>query len=48
MTENQKPKPERPKAKSGPKANTLKLTGNWQAAIKQSLKKRKPPEGWPK
>ncbi len=49
MEENPKPKPAaRPSAKTGPKPAVLKLHGNWQAAIKKSLKKRKPPEGWPK
>jgi hypothetical protein len=35
-------------AKRGPKADTLKIHGNWQDAMKQSLQKKKPPEGWPK
>jgi hypothetical protein len=35
-------------AKRGPKEDRLKLRGKWQDAIKQSLQKRKPPEGWPK
>jgi hypothetical protein len=47
----EKSKPERvtrPSAKPGPKPDVLKIHGNWQAAMKKSLKKRKPPEGWPK
>jgi hypothetical protein len=32
----------------GPKPDTLKVPGNWQAAIKKSLAKKKPKEGWPK
>ncbi|MFZ0702713.1 MAG: hypothetical protein WBD21_15145 [Candidatus Acidiferrales bacterium] len=36
------------KAKPGPKAETLKVKGDWRRAIKRSLVKRKPPEGWPK
>jgi hypothetical protein len=33
----------------GPKPDTLTLdTPNWRDAIKQSLQKTKPPEGWPK
>jgi len=40
--------PEKPKATPGPKPETLKIKGNWQKAIKRSLAKRKPPEGWPK
>jgi hypothetical protein len=35
-------------AKRGPKADVLKLRGRWQDAVKQSLQKKKPPEGWPK
>ena len=38
----------KPTAKPGPKAATLKIKGNWRGAIRQSLAKRKPPEGWPK
>jgi len=26
----------------------LKIDGNWQEAVKKSLTKKKPPEGWPK
>jgi hypothetical protein len=26
----------------------LKLLGNWKDAIKKSLEKKKPAEGWPK
>ncbi len=37
----------RPSAKPGPKPDMLKLGGRWQDAIKRSLKKKKPPEGWP-
>lgn len=35
-------------AKRGPKADVLKLSGRWRDAVKQSLQKQKPPEGWPK
>lgn len=35
-------------ARRGPKAVTLKLRGKWQDAVKQSLQKKKPAEGWPK
>jgi hypothetical protein len=38
----------RPSAKPGPKPDVLKIRSNWQAAMRKSLKKRKPPEGWPK
>jgi hypothetical protein len=32
----------------GPKPELLKLKGNWQSAMKKSLTKKRPPEGWPK
>jgi hypothetical protein len=32
----------------GPKPDILKLHGNWKDAIKKSLEKKKPAEGWPK
>ena len=35
-------------ATPGPKPDVLKLKGNWQNAVKQSLQKKKPKEGWPK
>jgi hypothetical protein len=44
----QKKKSEKPKAPPGPKPDVLKLKGPWQQAVRQSLKKKKPPEGWPK
>jgi hypothetical protein len=43
-----KKKSARPKSSPGPKPDVLKLKGRWQDAVKQSLKKKKPPEGWPK
>jgi hypothetical protein len=43
-----KAKPDRPKSAPGPKPDALKLKGKWQDAVKQSLKKKKPAEGWPK
>ncbi len=45
---NKKPVPQKPKAKTGPKPDALKLGGKWQTAVRQSLVKKKPPEGWPK
>jgi hypothetical protein len=36
------------KATPGPKADRLKLHGNWQDAVKKSLEKKKPASGWPK
>jgi hypothetical protein len=32
----------------GPKADRLKIDSNWKEAVKKSLSKKKPPEGWPK
>jgi hypothetical protein len=46
--EKLKPKTARPSAKTGPKPDLLKLKGNWQSLMRKSLKKKKPPEGWPK
>jgi hypothetical protein len=40
--------PTRKGAKRGPKADTLKIEGDWKDAMRRSLQKRKPPEGWPK
>jgi hypothetical protein len=38
----------KPKRKTGPKPEVLKLRGKWQDAVRKSLTKKKPPEGWPK
>jgi hypothetical protein len=35
-------------AKRGPKPDVLKIEGDWQEAMKRSLQKKKPAEGWPK
>ena len=32
----------------GPKPDLLKIEGDWEAAVKKSLEKKKPAEGWPK
>lgn len=32
----------------GPKPEVLKIDGNWKDAVKKSLEKKKPLEGWPK
>jgi hypothetical protein len=32
----------------GPKPDILKIEGDWQDAIKTSLTKKKPAQGWPK
>ena len=42
-----KPTKKKP-AKPGPKPDTLKIEGKWQDAVKKSLSKKKPVEGWPK
>jgi hypothetical protein len=34
--------------KRGPKPDTVKIDENWKEAVKKSLKKKKPKEGWPK
>jgi hypothetical protein len=36
------------KSAPGPKPDVLKLKGKWQDAVKKSLQKKKPAEGWPK
>jgi hypothetical protein len=36
------------KTTPGPKPEMLKVDGNWHKAIKKSLAKKKPLEGWPK
>jgi hypothetical protein len=41
-------RPRKPKSAPGPKPDLLKIRGNWKDAVKQSLQKKKPPEGWPK
>jgi hypothetical protein len=44
-----KPKvPEKPAQTPGPKPEILKIDGNWQDAVKKSLSKKKPANGWPK
>jgi hypothetical protein len=34
--------------KTGPKPETLKIDAKWQDAVKKSLAKKKPVDGWPK
>jgi hypothetical protein len=36
------------KSKPGPAPDTLKINGDWKAAMKKSLAKKKPAKGWPK
>lgn len=33
--------------KTGPKPDTLKIEGDWQAAVGKALQKERPAEGWP-
>jgi hypothetical protein len=35
------------KNKPGPKADHLKLEGNWEEVVKKAIRKKKPEEGWP-
>jgi hypothetical protein len=32
----------------GPKPETVKIDEDWKEAVRKSLKKKKPKEGWPK
>ena len=34
--------------KRGPKPDLLKIDGDWKDAVKQSMAKKKPADGWPK
>jgi hypothetical protein len=43
-----KKKSDKPKSVPGPKPDFLKLKGPWQQAVRKSLQKKKPAEGWPK
>ncbi len=47
-----KKKKTKPKIKAkltpGPKPDMLKIDQDWQGAVKKSLQKGKPAEGWPK
>lgn len=36
------------KAKTGPKAERLKLRGDWQSLVGKALGKKRPKKGWPK
>jgi hypothetical protein len=35
-------------ARPGPKPDLLKVEGDWEDAVRQSLEKKKPAGGWPK
>jgi hypothetical protein len=41
-------KPAKKKAKPGPKAEVLKLEGDWRENIRKSFQAKKPATGWPK
>jgi len=47
MKKKKSPARKRP-SKRGPKPDLLKIEGDWKDAMKKSLEKKKPPEGWPK
>jgi hypothetical protein len=34
--------------KRGPEPERLKIKGGWEKAVDKALKKRRPPDGWPK
>ena len=46
MTKDAKPEKKEQRT-PGPKPDTLKIKGSWKDAVKRSLKKKKPEEGWP-
>ncbi len=37
-----------PKRQPGPEADTLRIEGDWEDAVKKALRKPPPPGGWPK
>ena len=43
-----KQKKQNERKKPGPKAERLKLKGDWQALIGKALQKKRPKKGWPK
>jgi hypothetical protein len=45
MPKSAKKKPSIPR---GPKPDLLKIDGDWRDAVKKSLAKKKPANGWPK
>jgi hypothetical protein len=42
------PKRKSKQLRHGPEPERLKIEGGWVEAIDHSLKKKRPPEGWPK
>ena len=43
-----KPKAAKKPQQPGPKPDLLKIEGDWRDAVKKSLEKKKPADGWPK
>lgn len=41
-------KKKKTKKKTGPKEERLVIQGDWKQAVKKSLEKKKPAQGWPK
>lgn len=39
--------PDKPKKKTGPKPERLKLKGDWKDMVGKALKKKRPADGWP-
>jgi hypothetical protein len=48
MAQKEITKPPAKKIPRGPKPDTLKIDEKWEDAVKKSLSKKKPIEGWPK
>lgn len=40
------PKKQPPKAKRGPKPDTLVIEGDWEVAVEKAMQKKRPAEGW--
>lgn len=38
----------KPQKKRGPVERRVNIEGDWKAAVKKALKKKRPPGGWPK
>ena len=43
-----KPNSTKERRKTGPKPEHVKIDKPWEKAISDALKKKRPPEGWPK
>lgn len=41
-------KSKKKRSKPGPQPEQVKVRGNWERAVKKALKKKRPPDGWPK